>query len=75
MSMPGTPVQGYGYAPEEVVSIGAFPALEELHLSDMLEVDAGSGGAARSRFHMPHSLTNLKVKSLGRRTLMNESGL
>ncbi len=62
MIMLGVPLQGYGYAPEEVISIGAFPALEELHLSDMLEVDAGSGRAARSRFHMPHSLTNLQVR-------------
>ena len=65
------PLQGYGYAPEEVISLGAFPALEELHLSDMLEVDAGPGVAARSRFHMPHSLTNLKVKFWGRKHIIH----
>ena len=71
MSMLGLTSQGYGYAPEKVVSIGAFPALEELHLSDMLEGDAGPGGYTRSRFHMPHSLTKLQVRPWGRRTLMN----
>ena len=69
-SMLGLPSQGYGYAPEEVVSIGAFPALEELHLSDMLEGDAGPGGCTRSRFHMPHSLTKLQVRAWGTRMLM-----
>ena len=71
MSTLAANAQGYGYAPEEVCSIGAFPALEELHLSDMLEGDAGPGGPARSRFHMPHSLTRLQVRPRGRRTSMH----
>lgn len=59
----GMLLQGWGYAPEEVIAIGAFPALQELHLSDMLEADAGPGVHSRSRFHLPHSLANLKVRT------------
>ena len=55
-------VQGYGYPPEELIPVGSLPALQELHLSDMLEGDAGLYADPRSRFHMPQSLGNLQVR-------------
>lgn len=69
----GMLLQGYGYPPEEVISLGAFPVLEELHLMDMLEGDAGPGGHTRSRFHLPHSLANLQVRPLGQEQLDEEA--